>query len=125
MPHRRTPNRPAAADALRRAGCVLGLALGAALLVPGAALAGPALEYGPEAEVRFLALCASPSGASPAECRCTMERLQSELGYADFLDAASGGPDAFADAAGRRLAVALRRAGTACGAQAGLPAPGR
>jgi hypothetical protein len=121
MTHRE-PICTAEADTPRRAGRVLGLALAAALLLGGTALAGPAAEYGPEAEASFLALCASPSGASPAECRCTMERLQDELGYADFLDAAGGGPAAFVDAAGRRLAGALRRASNACTAQAALPA---
>jgi hypothetical protein len=125
MTHR-TPTRPAKADAPRHAGRVSSLAFAAALLLPGgAALAGPAAEYGPEAEASFLALCASPSGASPAVCQCTMERLQDELGYADFLDAAGGGPAAFVDAAGRRLAGALRRASNACTAQAALPAADR
>jgi hypothetical protein len=54
-----------------------------------------------------------------------MERVQDELGYADFLEAASGGPAALAGATDRRSAAALRRAETACTAQAALPPAGR
>jgi hypothetical protein len=121
---RRTPTRRTA-DALRppgRGGRTLGLALLAALLAGGGALAGPAPEYGPEAEARFLEQCASPlSGAGRSACRCVMERVQEDLGYAAFLAIAAGGPAAFAGATVPRFAAALRRAETACTAQAALP----
>jgi L-fucose isomerase-like protein len=97
------------------------LALASGLLAAGAALAGPSTEYGPEAEARFLELCASASDAGRSACRCVMERVQEDLGYADFLEAASGGPAAFAGATDRRFAAALRRAEAACTTQAALP----
>ena len=109
----------------RRSRSAFYLALASGLLAAGAALAGPSSEYGPEAEARFLELCASASGAGRSACQCVMERVQGDLGYTDFLEAASGGPAAFAGAPDRRFAAALRRAETACTAQAALPPAGR
>jgi hypothetical protein len=119
------PIRPDATDARprRRGRAAFGLALAGGLLADGTVLASPALEYGPEAEARFLEVCASsPSSAGSSACRCVMERMQEELGYAGFLAAASGGRAAYAanGAAGQRpaQAPALRRAETACAARA-------
>jgi hypothetical protein len=58
------------------------------------ALAAPALEYGPEAEARFRALC-TEDGPTAAACQALMERLQAQLGYAAFLEAAEQGPGGF------------------------------
>lgn len=108
----------------RRGRVAFVLALASGLLAAGSALAGPAPEYGPEAEARFLDACASPSGAGRSACRCVMERVQEDLGYADFLTVAAGGPVAFAGATVPRFAAALRRAETACTATAALPTGG-
>jgi hypothetical protein len=72
----------------------------ASLLVAGAAVASPALEYGPEAEARFLQRCEDSSSVDPAGCRRLNERLQSALGYEAYLAHADGGPEAFARANG-------------------------
>lgn len=73
-------------------------------LAAGAASASPALDYGPEAEARFLEHCdpvaaadpmAAPAVASAARCRRLSEGLQERLGYAAFLATATGGPAAF------------------------------
>lgn len=97
----------------RDRGAVLWLALAATIPV-GAALAGSSLEYGPEAEARFLETCAASSG--PADCRRLSERLQGALGYEAFLDRAHGGPEAFAGLTAVRCLVAdaLRHAEPAC-----------
>jgi hypothetical protein len=58
------------------------------------AAAGPALEYGPEAEAGFLARC-TRSGATAASCQHLMEQLQAQLGYAVFIELAAGGPEGF------------------------------
>ena len=82
-----------------------------ALTLPAAAAAGPGLEYGSEAEARFLEHCDARG------CGCVMERLQELLSYADFVDAAGGGPEAFAAAEDPRLRRALRRAEATCDAR--------
>ena len=105
----------------RRGGLAFVLALASGLLAAGIALAGPAPEYGPEAEARFLEQCGSGPGPGPSACRCVMERVQNHLGYEDFLEVAHGGPAALAGAADRRYAGALRRAEIACTASAALP----
>ena len=96
---------------------VLGLALVLGAAAPGLASATDfALEYGPEAEARFIAHC---SDAAPAAaCRCVAERLQDRLGYPGFLLVASAvvaGPSAEAAPAGLSR-VALDGARVACGA---------
>jgi hypothetical protein len=85
--------------------------------LPGFAAAGPSLEYGPEAEVRFLDRCAG-SGTSARSCRGLMERLQQQLGYETFLEAASGGPEGLGRIDGERIA-------TAVAPTASTPMPGR
>src|ERR671917_1052069 len=72
-----------------------GLLLPALCLVaalPGFAAAGPSLEYGPEAEARFLDRCAG-GGATANACRRLMEQLQRQLGYAVFIELVDGGPE--------------------------------
>jgi hypothetical protein len=108
----------------RRGRVAFVLALASGLLAAGSALAGPAPEYGPEAEARFLEQCGSGPGPGPSACRCVMERVQNHLGYEDFLEVAHGGPAALAGAADRRYAGALRRAEIACTATAALPTGG-
>jgi hypothetical protein len=87
-------------------------------LAAGAASASPALDYGPEAEARFLEHCdpvaaadpmAAPAVASAARCRRLSEGLQERLGYAAFLATATGGPAAFDPAV-----VAQVEGATAC-----------
>jgi hypothetical protein len=85
--------------------CLAALAtLAVSTLAAGTASASPALEYGPEAEARFLERCdpaaatdplAAPAAASAARCRRLAEGLQAKLGYAAFLARATGGPAAF------------------------------
>ena len=53
----------------RRGGGAFVLALASGLLAAGPALAGPAPEYGPEAEARFLQSCEDSTGIAPAGCR--------------------------------------------------------
>jgi hypothetical protein len=109
-PHIMDERRPSAAHAvtrrLRRALLLRMLCL--ALAMPALGAAGPALEYGPEAEAGFLVRCAGPDQASPeaASCRREMERLQAALGYEAFLERASGGPGAFTLAARSSLVTA-------------------
>ena len=112
MPRKPSVLRPAHAAAL-------GLALAAAFPA-GAVLAGPALEYGPEAEARFLQRCEDSSGMTPAECRRLGERLQAALGYEAYLAHAEGGPEAFARQVAARCLVAdaLRRDEPGCGTRA-------
>ena len=80
--------------------------------VPGPAAAGPAPEYGPEAEARFLDRCAD-GGATARSCRRLMERLQAELGYAVFLGVADGGPEGFGRIPDDRVATAAPASGKA------------
>jgi hypothetical protein len=91
-PHARTRNLAALAT------------LAMSTLAAGAASASPALEYGPEAEARFLECCDPVAAADPmapaaaesaARCRRLSEGLQERLGYAAFLANAAGGPAAF------------------------------
>jgi hypothetical protein len=117
MAFRRVPDPRPQADrdavpppALRCGGLLPALWLALAAL-PGPAAAGPAPEYGPEAEARFLDRCAD-SGATARSCRRLMERLQAELGYAVFLDLADGGPEGFGRASDDRVAAAAPAAGT-------------
>jgi hypothetical protein len=79
-----------------------------ALAAPVVGAAAPTPEYGPEAEAVFLARCGGqdPMTEVAASCRREMERLQAVLGYAAFLERAHGGPEAFPEMAGRRLAAA-------------------
>ncbi len=79
----------------RAAAALLGLALAVAALPAGAHASGPGSEYGPEAEARFVVLCAEELGRSDAECRQASERLQSRLGYEAFLANAHRGPAGF------------------------------
>ncbi len=65
--------------------------LAVAMALPWLAHATPALEYAPEAEARFLERCAQDPEMTPSGCRALMEALQQRLGYAGFLDYASGG----------------------------------
>ena len=75
----------------------LGLAVLLAQAQFGIAVASPSLEYGPEAEARFVERCMSTLSAKPgrADCQRLMERIQGEHGYAAFMEAAAGGPAAF------------------------------
>ena len=66
----------------------------ALVLMSGLAVAQPALEYGLEAEARFIGRCTG-SGAPAASCRDLMERLQASLGYEVFLQLVDGGPEGF------------------------------
>lgn len=69
----------------------------ALLVLPrGAAVAYPALEYGPEAEATFVALCIQQSKGGEADCRRLCEALQARLGYEAFLEKAELGPAGFA-----------------------------
>jgi hypothetical protein len=92
---RNTMPRTAPFRSARAAASLLGLALAAAVLPAGAHASGPGSEYGPEAEARFVALCAEELGRSDAECRQASERLQSRLGYEAFLANAHRGPAGF------------------------------
>jgi len=68
----------------------LGLAaLALAVLLPGAARALPAVEYGPEVESAFLETCETSPTGSVSACRCILERLQEQLGYGGFLEVAA------------------------------------
>jgi len=97
-------NRPGSATPTRRRRLLPALCLAAAL--PGFAAAGPSLEYGPEAEARFLDRCAG-GGATANACRRLMEQLQRQLGYAVFLELVDGGPEGFGRIPGeQRLATA-------------------
>jgi hypothetical protein len=97
-------NGPGSAAPTRRRRLLPALWLAAVL--PGFAVAGPSLEYGPEAEARFLDRCAS-GGASASACRRLMEQLQGQLGYAVFLDLVDGGPEGFGRIPGeQRVATA-------------------
>ena len=49
-------------------------------------MADPRYEYPPEVVRGFVAACAS-SASQRAVCRCTIERLQSTLPYAEFAAA--------------------------------------
>jgi hypothetical protein len=89
-------------------------------LAAGAASASPALEYGPEAEARFLEHCdpvaaadpmAAPALASAERCRRLSGGLQERLGYAAFLARAAGGPAAFGLAAAATVRAAERPGG--------------
>jgi hypothetical protein len=82
--------------ASHRRAMALWLAFAASVPVAGAAVASPALEYGPGAEARFLQRCEDSSGMDPAGCRRLNERLQSALGYEAYFAHADGGPEAFA-----------------------------
>jgi hypothetical protein len=99
-----------------RRSAALGLAVALTLLAAGAA-AGPALEYGPEAEARFLEACAASSGPAD-DCHRLSERLQAALGYEVFLAHAAGGPGAFLGLMAARCAEAdgLGAAEPTCGA---------
>jgi hypothetical protein len=88
------------------------------LALPGGSAAAPALEYGPEAETRFVERCTGRDAAAPeaAPCRRLMEWLQAELGYAAFLEAAADLSSAFehrtvADAARQDITVGSFRSG--------------
>jgi hypothetical protein len=96
---------PPVAPAPLRRGLLPALWLTLAAVAPGLAAAGPAPEYGPEAEARFLDRCAD-GGATARSCRRLMERLQAELGYAVFLDLADGGPEGFGRVSDDRVATA-------------------
>ena len=89
------------------------LLLALAALTSGAA--APALEYGPEAEARFLEKCTADDVTTPAaaSCRRLMERLQAELSYHRFLEAAAGGPEAFGHPSPGPVVADSRAAGTA------------
>ena len=100
---------PSRARPTRSAATALWLAAAA---VPGFAAAGPAPEYGPEAETRFLDRCAD-AGATAPSCRRLMERLQAELGYAVFLDLVDGGPEGFGRIPDDRVATAAPASGKA------------
>jgi hypothetical protein len=107
------PAAPAATGRSRR-GPVSALLLGLSALASAAA--GPAPEYGPEAEARFLERCVTGDVTTPAAspCRRLMERLQAEFGYPRFLEAAAGGPEAFGHPAmGRVMAASPATDGTA------------
>ena len=97
--------------ALRCGGLLPALWLALAAL-PGPAAAGPAPQYGPEAETRFLDRCAD-GGATARSCRRLMERLQAELGSAVFLDLVDGGPEGFGRIPDDRVATAAPASGKA------------
>jgi hypothetical protein len=98
-------NRPGSETPTRRRRLLPALCLAAAL--PGFAAAGPSLEYGPEAEARFLDRCAGGGGTANA-CRRLMEQLQRQLGYAVFIELVDGGPEGFGRIPGeQRLATAV------------------
>jgi hypothetical protein len=79
-----------------------------ALALPGSGAATPALEYGPEAEALFVERCAGGDAAAPeaAPCRRLMERLQADLGYAEFLEVAANASPAFEHRGGRHPLMA-------------------
>jgi hypothetical protein len=106
--------------ASHRRATVLWLAFTASVPVAGAAVASPALEYGPEAEAQFLQHCEDANGMTPADCRRLNERLQDALGYEAYLVHANGGPEAFARQVATRCLVAdaLRRDEPGCGTRA-------
>jgi hypothetical protein len=106
--------------ASHRRATVLWLAFTASVPVAGAAVASPALEYGPEAEAQFLQRCEDANGMHPADCRRLNERLQAALGYEAYLAHADGGPEAFARQVATRCVVAdaLRRDEPGCGTRA-------
>ncbi len=82
--------RPSAAASARAGGPGRTLpALLLALALPTGGATAPALEYGPEAEARFVERCAGDDATAPmaAPCRRLMERMQAELGYEAFLEA--------------------------------------
>jgi hypothetical protein len=112
MPH--VPPIPAVPR--HRMAMVLWLAFAASVSGGGAAIASPALEYGPEAEARFLERCEDSSGMNPADCRRLNERLQATLGYEAYLVHADSGPEAFARqvATSCIVANALRRNEPGC-----------
>ncbi|MCW8085029.1 hypothetical protein [Sabulicella glaciei] len=84
----------------------LAIAFASALvLMSGLAIAAPALEYGPEAEARFLGRCTG-NCAPAALCRDLMERLQESLGYEVFLQLVDGGPEGFGRVPEERMASA-------------------
>jgi hypothetical protein len=116
MPH--VPPIPAVRR--RRRAMVLWLAFAASVPAAGAAVASPGLEYGPEAEARFLQRCEDASGMDPADCRRLNERLQEAMGYEAYLVHADGGPEAFARQVATRCLVAdaLRRGEPGCGTRA-------
>ena len=80
--------------------------LGLAAIALGAA--GPAPEYGPEVEARFIERCIQ-AAAQPSAARCqrAMERLQAENGYEAFLELAANTAAAPPEAAEQRLALAI------------------
>lgn len=69
-------------------------AIALAALLSWRAQAVPSLEYGPEAEARFVEACIGDPAMSPAACRSLMEGLQQRLGYAGFLEFIASAPDA-------------------------------
>ncbi|MBR0646155.1 hypothetical protein [Plastoroseomonas hellenica] len=69
-------------------------AIALAALLSWRAEAAPSLEYGPEAELRFVEACIGDPAMTPAACRSLMEGLQHRLGYAGFLEFISSEPDA-------------------------------
>ncbi|MFT8243129.1 hypothetical protein [Roseomonas sp. BN140053] len=96
---------------LFRLACLGPFLLSPALPSPARA-AGPGLEYGPEAEARFLSAC--EAGADPVACRCLLRGLEDALGYEQFLAVAGAGPAALAASPEPRLGAALRQAGQSC-----------
>jgi hypothetical protein len=118
--HEGRPGSAAPASARGRGRTLPALLL--ALALPGGGAAAPALEYGPEAETRFLERCTGRDAAAPeaAPCRRLMERLQAEIGYEAFLEiadasyAAAAARPVAADPARRDIAVAsVQRGGDA------------
>lgn len=68
-------------------------AIALAALLSWRAQATPSLEYGPEAEARFVEACVEDPAMTPAACRAVMEALQQRLGYAGFLEFVAGPSD--------------------------------
>ncbi len=81
------------------------LTLGAAAMMMGAA--GPAPEYGPEVEARFIERCVqSPASPGSLQCQRVMERLQAEAGYEGFLELAAAADMDLSSSDEQRLAMA-------------------
>lgn len=78
----------------RIAASCIAAAIALAALLSWRAEAAPSLEYGPEAEARFVDTCIGDPAMTPAACRTLMEGLQQRLGYAGFLEFISSEPDA-------------------------------
>ena len=77
------------------------------LLASVAAVAAPALEYGPEVEAHFLETCAA--GRDHGQCRCVLEGMQRLVGVTLFHEIAEGGPDGLSASTDANVSAAMLR----------------